>query len=125
MNRRDMLKTIVGVAAVGVVAPKVVQAASTAPACFISPCPPTPRPLPPKDMRTPEEVWRDETERQAQSIFAPCANNPYYRYTSYVTPEVYARLLELQVEHHHEVQTVTLYGRTGLVINGNVILAFV
>jgi len=122
MNRRDMLKTLVGVAAVGAVAPTVVQAAPSEPTYFPVPSPPTPGPLPPKDMRTPEEVWKEEMERQAQAIFT--SDSPYYHYVNYVTPEVYTRLMELLVERDHAINTVAMYGRTGLIINGNVILAF-
>jgi hypothetical protein len=74
---------------------------------------------PPKDLRTPEQVWEDEVESQVKEILN--YENPYFHYVRYVHEGIFQRLQEkLGTAAKRLVVSPLNYG---LVVNGNVIVS--
>lgn len=97
VNRRDVFKRVVaGVVAIPVLEKgkdlfaSVGQNNACSVAGPISGCQPQ---APPPDLRTPEQVYEDETENEAQSLFTQSPDS-YFRYTRYTGKDTYDRLKE-------------------------------
>lgn len=113
MNRREMFKKIIGVVAVGAVGPKVLEAANGdvpvgndypgipigAPPAYVPP---------PPDLRTPEQIWADQVNREVFRYLSP--NQFVYdnkRYISFTQPAVYRRVKAILAEQD-KLELITL-----------------
>lgn len=118
MNRREAIKAAIGISALGavgkIVPEQAIQAGSS---------PSNPPSLPPLDNRTPEEIWRNEVEQEANSILS--RDDRYWHHVRYVPGPVFQRIESKLIA---DGRTITVIHSDSIplqnmVVNGNVIIA--
>ena len=136
MNRREMLKRVVGVGAVLSAAPVVAKLGASVPPNMnrvygVSPVGPSPENMP-LDVRTAEQVYEDETNDQVkrflQKIEYPTKEH-YFKYSDGMSGDVFDRLRAILRDRGISLPTQRFgkspwTGKYGVVIDGSPVFLY-
>lgn len=128
MNRRTLLKKAASVLAVGAAAPVALKAVEPSNRVYYGEvsCAPTASAPPPLDTRTPEQVYADSINDEANGVWHDALGEwtKHYRYVRRVSIPVFDKLVsKLDAEAGGKISFTTFSeSEVGVVINGIVII---
>ena len=131
MNRREMLKRVVGVSAVLGAAPVVAKLNASMPpnmnGAYNVPCAPTASQMP-LDVRTPAQVYADEVDTQAER-FLWRTENPVtekrYNFSEGISKDALERLHKKLTAKGLPIPALQMFGsKAGVVIDGSPVLIY-